>query len=488
MQHVSAARENLFRAVGVFMTQVDAVNRLETESIGKLLLSYSLPAIVSMIIVSLYNICSSIFIGHGVGPLAITGLAVTFPFFNLLLAVCMLVAIGGATVCSIELGAKNSERAAQVLGHDVILSLIFAVVFAALALIFIDPILRLFGASDETLPYARDYMRIILWGAPIGNLMVALSHLMRASGSPTKSMLIQLLSVGSNIALTPLFIFVLDWGIKGAGIATVLSQVLALVFLLIHFFDKRNVVHFKRGIFRLNASVVKAMMSIGLSPFLMNMCACLIVMVINVRLQEYGGDLAIGAYGIVNRLLMLYAMTIIGLSQGMQPLVGYNYGAKRMDRVHRTLFYGLIAATVVTSIGTLSSQLVPAFLAGLFTDHQGLLDLSVNGMRICTAAFFLVGSQIVIAGYFQSMGRASVAILLSLSRQLLFLLPGLIFLPRFFGLDGIWMSLPVADVVASIGSIFVLWYTIWHSPVTFGGGRSGGKVEVQDASSTQATR
>ena len=449
------------------MTGPVAVNRLETEPVWRLLLDYSLPAIVSMTVVSLYNIFSSIFIGHGVGALAISGLAVTFPFMNLVLAVCLLVAIGGATVCSIELGAKRLGRAAQVLGHNVVLSLALAVVFATLSLIFLDPILILFGASPETLPYARDYMEIILWGAPVGNLMIAFSHLMRATGFPTKSMLVQLASVGSNIALTPLFIFVFGWGIKGAGLATVLSQLIGLAMLLPHFFDKSQPVHFQRGIFRLDYSVVKALVSVGLSPFLINLCACLIVMVINMGVKTYGGDLAIGAYGIINRLLMLFVMVIFGIAQGMQPIVGYNYGAQRLDRVRTTLYYGIFAATAVALTGSLASQLFPAFLAGLFTDHPELIALAVNGLRICTAAFFLVGSQIVITIFFQSMGRASIAIFLSLSRQLLFLLPGLIFLPRFFGIDGIWISLPIADVTAAFVTISILRYSLRHPPMRY---------------------
>lgn len=447
------------------MPQPNETRRLETDPIGKLLLAYSCPAIVSMVTVSLYNIFSSIFIGRGVGELAITGLAVTFPFMNLVLAVCMLVAIGGATVCSIELGAGNPERAAQVLGHNVILSLVFAVALAAVSLTFLDPILRLFGASDNTIGYARDYMRIILWGAPVGNLMLAFSHFLRASGYPTKSMVISLSSVGFNLALTPLFIFVFDMGIKGAGYATVLSQVFALAPLILHFRNPESAVHFKPGIFRLRRAVVKAILYIGLSPFLMNVSGCLIIMVINVSLYRHGGDLAIGAYGIANRLLMLFAMTIMGLTQGMQPLVGYNYGAKRLDRVQRTLKLGIIAGTAVTACGFLAGQFFPAALARLFTDHPDLIVMSANGLRLCTAMFFLVGSQIVIAGYFQSMGRASIAIFLSLSRQLLFLLPGLLLLPGYYGLDGVWISLPIADAVAALISIRILWRSYRSTPM-----------------------
>ena len=433
-----------------------ALGRLETEPIGRLLAEYAFPAIGSMVIISLYNIFSSIFIGHGVGALALSGLAVTFPFMILVLGVCMWTAIGGATVCSIELGAGNPERAAQVLGHNVTLTLLFATASAIIGLIFLDPILFLFGASEETIGYARDYMRIILWGSPIGNLMLALNHFLRASGYPTKSMLFSLLSVGVNILLTPLFIFVFSLGIEGAGYATVLSQLFGLVLLVCHFCNPSHTVHFKSGIFRIQRSVASSLLSVGLSPFLMNCSACLIVMVINLRMYAYGGDLAIGAYGIVNRLLMLFVMVLMGLNQGMQPLIGYNFGAKRMERVRQTLVLGLVAGTATTTAGFLASQFFPEILARLFTDHPELIHMSATGMRLCTAMFVVVGGQVVIAGYFQSMGRAAIAIFLSLSRQLVFLLPALIFLPRFLGLDGVWISLPLADAVATVVTVFIL--------------------------------
>lgn len=434
----------------------EQTNRLESESIGPLLFKFSLPAIVSMTIVSLYNIISSIFIGQGEGPLAITGLAITFPFMNLVLAVCMMVALGAATVCSIELGAKRPERAALVLGHSVVLSVALAVVFGLPCLFFLDPILRLFGASDATLPYAREYMEIILWGSPIGNAMVALNHLMRASGYPTKSMLVSLCSVGINLILTPVLIFWCHLGIRGAAIATVLSQLAALVGMMFHFCRDRYAVHFRSEAFRLRKPVVKSILAVGLSPFFMNTCACLVVVVINLSMRHYGGDLSIGAYGIANRLLLLFAMIILGLTQGMQPLVGYNFGARRMDRVHLTLRYGVIAATIITSTGFAAFQFFPLPLARMFTTHPELIAAAVNGLHICTALFFLVGSQIVIAAYFQSMGRASVAIFLSLSRQLVFLIPGLLVLPLFFGVDGVWMSLPLADALSFLVTVFIL--------------------------------
>jgi putative MATE family efflux protein len=437
-------------------SQTNAISRLGVEPIGKLLLSYSLPSVVSMAVLSTYNILSSVFIGHGAGAYAITGLAVTYPFLNLIVALGMLTAQGGATVCSISLGAKKQEHAALVLGNSVVLALFFSVLFAIVSLVFLDPILRLFGASADTLPYAREYMEILLWGTPVTVLMMTFVHLMRASGYPIRSMLILVFSVLVNTILTALFIFTFDWGIRGAAIATILSQMAAVVFLLAHFRNKNHPVHFAPGIFTLRAEVAKPILAIGLSPFLMNASACLIVMVTNLSVREYGGDLAIGAYGIIGRLLMLFIMVVIGLTQGMQPIIGYNFGARRMDRVNRTLLYGIIAATLITSSGFIGGQFFSEALARMFTTHEDLISLSARGLSLSAAMFFIVGGQIVIASYFQFMGRASIAIFLSLARQLLFLLPGLIILPRFFGLDGVWISLPIADVVSAILCVVML--------------------------------
>lgn len=432
-----------------------AVNELETESIGKLLVRFSLPAIVSMTVVSLYNIISSIFIGQSEGPLAITGLAITFPFMNLALAVCLMVGIGGAIMCSIELGAKHPERAAKTLGITVVLSIVFAIAFAIPCLVFIDPILRVFGASDATLPYARDYMEIILICAPIGNVMISLMHFMRASGYPMRSMAVNLFSVAVNIVFTPLFIFSFGWGIRGAALATVLAQAATLAVMMLHYCSKNSAVHFKPGIWRVRLGIAKPMLAVGLAPCLMNACACLVIVVINLSLGHYGGDLSIGAYGIANRLLMLFAMVIFGINQGMQPLIGYNYGARRMDRVRLTLKYGIIAGTVITSSGFLAFQFTPEPLVRLFTTHPELIEKAAQGLRLCTMVFFLVGAQIVIAAYFQSMGRASMAIFLSLSRQLLFLIPAMLVLPHFLGVIGVWLSLPIADVMAFVVTVLM---------------------------------
>lgn len=442
---------------------------LESAGIGKLLLEYSLPAIIGMTVTSLYNIIDSIYIGHGVGALAISGLAISFPLMNLIMAICLLVAVGGSTVCSIELGRGNPQKAALVMGNVLVLGLIFGVAFGAGCLLFLDPILILFGASAETLPYARDFMRVLLMGLPIGYTMLGLNNVMRASGYPQKAMLTALLSVGVNVIVAPLFIFVFHWGIRGAALATVLSQCAALIWIFAHFRRQESLVHFQAGIYRLRASIMKAVLSIGLSPFLMNVCACVVVIIINLSLYRYGGDMAIGAYGIVNRVLMLFVMVVMGLTQGMQPIIGYNFGARKPLRVRKTLVYGVAAGAAVTTLGFLAFQLSPRPLARMFTDSAELVKLSVDGLRLCGAAFFLVGGQIVISAFFQSIGMASVAIFLSLARQLLFLIPGLILLPMAFGLDGVWLSMPVADSLSFIVAAAVLWRS-WRNEVNPCGG------------------
>ena len=309
---------------------------LGTERIGKLLLQYSIPAIIGMTITSLYNIIDSIFIGHGVGAMGIAGLAITFPLMNLVVAFCTLVSAGGSTISSIRLGQKDLDGATEVLGNTLMFCLINAVVFGGLAFLFLDEILRFFGASQDTLPYARDFMQIILAGTPITYTMIGLNNIMRATGYPRKAMLSSMLTVGCNIILAPVFIFWLGWGIRGAATATILSQFAGMIWVLSHFMQEKSYIRFKKGIFKLRKRIVENIFSIGMSPFLMNVCASAIVIIFNKSLLLYGGDLAIGAYGILNRLLMLFVMVIMGLTMGMQPIVGYNHGAHKFGRVKQT--------------------------------------------------------------------------------------------------------------------------------------------------------
>ncbi len=428
---------------------------LENQPVGRLLFSYSLPAIAGMVVFSLYNIIDSIFIGHGVGALAISGLAVAFPVMNLTFAFGMLVGVGGASICSIRMGEKNIDGARLALGSVLVLSLITGFISGLLCLAVLEPVLRVFGASPETFEYAYDFMRIILLGLPTTYTFFNLNHIMRASGYPNKAMLSAVVTVAFNIFLAPLFIFVLHWGIEGAAIATVLSQCMGLFWVVRHFRNPGSFIHFQPGIYRLQWDMVKSILTIGISPFLMNVCACVVVALINIGLHAHGGDLAIGAYGIINRVLFMFVMIVMGLAQGMQPIVGYNYGAQRFDRVRRALVCGIIAGSGIAAGGLVAAVTFPRAIATMFTDDAALIAIAVNGLLLCTPAFPLVGCQIVITNFFQSIGHAKIAIFLSLTRQLLFLIPSLIIFPRFWGLDGIWLSLPFADVLSFIACIIV---------------------------------
>lgn len=432
---------------------------LGKESIGKLLIQYSVPAIIASVATSLYNIIDSIFIGQGVGPMAISGLAITFPLMNLVIAFCMFIAAGGAAISSIYLGQKDYGRATNVLSNVVKLSFIHSIVFGGLSLLFLDEILYFFGATDATIKYAREFMRIILYGTPISYVFIVLNNLMRATGYPKKAMLSALLSVLVNVVLAPIFIFVLEWGIAGAALATICGQAVSLVWHIYHFKSKSSFVHFDHNHNKFSWSIIKNVYSIGLSPFLMNVCACIVVIFINKALLETGGDngeLAVGAYGIVNRVGMLFVMIVFGITQGMQPILGYNYGANKWDRVKRTLNIGFVVGIIVTTIGLIVAELIPSQIASLFATDAILIDISTTGFRISFMFFAVIGGQIVIQNFFQSIGKPMISIFLSLTRQLLFLIPTLLIFPRIWGVKGVWTSLAISDLLAFIVAIITL--------------------------------
>lgn len=426
--------------------------------IKKLLAQYSLPAIIGMVVTSFYHIVDSIFIGHGIGAIALSGMAVTFPIMNIVVAFSTLIGVGGATLTSIRLGEKDEENARNILGHVAIVNTVNGTVLAVVTLIFLDPVLRLFGASETLLPYARDFLSVYMLGLPIGFVFIGLNNIMRVSGYPQKAMLSSFLTVAVNIVLAPIFIFVLDCGMKGVALATVLSQLVGLIWVLSYFFNKSNHIHFDRKGFKLSSKTVLNMMAIGVSPFLMNLTSSLVVSIINFGLMEHGGDLAVGAYGIINRILFLFGMIVIGLTMGMQPIVGYNYGAKQIDRSFKALRYTIVVGVLIMTFGLLISQLFPGIIMGMFTTDAELLGISTRGLRITTVLFPVIAVQMVISNFFQSVGKAKIAIFLSLTRQLIFLIPFLIFLPRYFGLDGVFMSMPVADLIAFFVTILTFAY------------------------------
>ena len=406
---------------------------LGTENIGKLLMQYAVPAIIAMTASSLYNMVDSIFIGHGVGTMAISGLALTFPLMNLAAAFGSLVGVGAATLISVKLGQKDYDTAQRVLGNVFVLNILLGVAFTVIVMAFLDPILYFFGGSDETVGYARDYMYIILLGNTITHLYLGLNAVLRSSGHPQKAMYATIATVIINTILDPVFIYGFGWGIRGAAIATIVAQIISLMWQLWIFSSKEELLHFHRGIFRLKRKIVFDSLAIGMSPFLMNMAACFIVILINQGLKKYGGDLAIGAFGIVNRLVFIIVMIVMGLNQGMQPIAGYNFGAKQYERVTKTLKLTIIYATGVTTFGFIIGMLFSDTVVGIFTSDAELIELSAKGLRIVVMFFPIIGFQMVTANFFQSIGMASKAIFLSLTRQMVVLLPCLLILPRFFG-------------------------------------------------------
>ncbi len=433
-----------------------ATLELGSKPVGSLLVQYALPAIVAMTASSLYNMVDSIFIGQGVGALAISGLALTFPFMNLAAAFGAAVGVGASTCISVRLGQKDYAAAENVLGNTVTLNLIIGVMFSIVSLLFLDPILYFFGASPQTLPYARDYMIVILAGNVFSHMYFAMNAVLRAAGKPRQAMFATMFTVVMNTILAPIFIYPLQLGIRGAAYATIIAQLMALCWQMRLFSNKNELLHLKRGIYRLKRRIVGDIIGIGMSPFAMNVCACIVVIFINNSLQQHGGDMAVGAYGIANKICFIFVMVTMGINQGMQPIAGYNYGAMRFDRLMKVVKYATIAGTVVTTAGFLVAQLLPGPCARLFTTDKTLIDMSITGIRIEMLAFPIVGYQMVITSFFQSIGKAKVSMFLSLSRQLIFLLPLLFVLSRLYGVDGVWWSMPISDFVAAVVTFVIM--------------------------------
>ena len=429
---------------------------LGTERIGKLLKQYALPAIIAQTAASLYNMVDSIFIGQGVGPLAISGLAVTFPLMNLSTAFGTLVGAGAATMLSVLLGQKNYKAANKVLGSVVGLNILIGFIFMAVALVFIDPILYFFGASENTLPYAKEYIRIILYGNIITHLYFGLNAAMRSSGNPKKAMGLTIFTVIFNTILDPIFIFVFDMGIAGAAWATVIAQTAAMCVVLHHFSNRSRPFHFDRSMLKIDLRVAKDSLAIGMGPFLMNAAACLVTLFINQQLRRYSGDLGIGAYGICNRFIFMFIMICMGLNQGMQPIAGYNYGARKYSRVKEVFWRTAAMGTAMTTICFIIGVFIPEIAVGIFTHDEELVALSAKALRILTIAFPIVGFQMIATNFFQSLGMVKKSIILSLSRQILFLLPLLYALPLMLDADGVWISYPISDTLATILTIFML--------------------------------
>ena len=436
-----------------------ATLELGTKPVGQLLMQYALPAIVAMTASSFYNIIDRAFIGQVVGPEAIAGLGITFPFMNLSAAFGAAVGVGASTCISVKLGQRDYKTAQYLLGNTVTLNLIIGFLFMAVCLVFLDPILRFFGASDVTLPYAREFMIVILLGNIITHMYFGMNAVLRAAGKPRHAMYATLFTVGMNIFLVIAFVWWFRWGIRGAALATVTSQTMALCWQMWVFSDKRELLHLRKGIYKLKINLVKNIISIGISPFLMNATSCVIVIVMNNQFVRYGGDMAVGAYSIANSVVMVLFMFVMGMIQGMQPIVGYNYGAEHFDRMFRCLWLTIATATTILLIGWTVSMLFPEQIARVFTTDSTLIDIAARGIKLNMIVFFVVGAQAVITNFSQCIGKVKISIFLSLSRQLILLLPMAYIFPFFWGLDGVWYSMAASDFGSFSMTIPLLfWY------------------------------
>ncbi len=444
--------------MAVIPNSVDA--KLGTSKVSKLLWEYSIPAIVGTMLSSLYNIIDRMYIGLGVGPMAISGLALTFPFMNFLSAFGMLVGAGASARISIRLGENDVNRAERVLGNALTLTFLVSAIIITFSMVFLDDILVLFGGSENTLKYAREFMAIIIPGSILSALLFGFNSIMRAAGYPKKAMITMIISAVINISLVPVFIFVFNMGIAGAAHATNIAFFVGMIWVMSHFFNKKTNIRIHRKNLKLDKQIVKSILNIGMSPFSMMIASSITVMIMNKALITYGGDLAVGALGIQNGISTIFVMIIIGLNQGAQPILGYNYGARNYDRMFATLKNAAVAATIVASVGFIMGMFFPYQLVGLFTTDEELRQLSVRAIRISIMIFPLVGSQIVFTNFFQSIGKAKISMFLSLARQVLFLIPCLYILPPFFDLDGVWAAMPTSDILSVVVTTCTLIYFI----------------------------
>ena len=431
---------------------------LGTAPVHKLLWKYALPAIIAMTATSLYNIVDSIYIGHGCGALALGALTVAKPFMDICAAFGSLVGVGASSLLAIYLGEKDYDRANRVLGNVIVMNIILSSLVMVLGLIWLDPILFAFGASEDTLLYAHEYMEIILYGNILTHIYFGLNAMLRSAGHPRFSMAATIVAVTVNIILDPIFIFGLDMGVRGAALATVISQAVAVVWQLTKFMDKGELVRFHRGIWRLNKHITFRALAIGMSPFLYNIAHCFVVIIINNQLKAFGGDMAIASYGVINRLTYVFAMMVMGLNQGMQPIAGYNYGAKHYDRMLKSFYLTCLYATGVMAIVFILGECFPELITKMFTHDPLLIDLTVRPMRIICSTMLIIGFQMVTGNLFTSIGKAGKAIFLSLTRQVIYLIPLALILPRVFmdPLDGVWWSIPVSDTLSAVTAVIVL--------------------------------
>jgi len=425
-------------------------------------MKYALPGIIAMTATSLYNMVDSIFIGHGVGAMALSGLTVAKPFMDICAAFGSLVGVGASSLVAIKLGEKDYRSANDVLANVILLNVLLGALVMVVGLYWLDPILYAFGASDVTIAYAHDYMEVILWANILTHIYYGLNSMLRSIGHPKVAMYSTIVAVVANIILDPIFIFALDMGVRGAALATVLSQAIAVVGQLVIFLNPKEVIYFHRGIWRLKRDITMRALGIGTAPFLMHLAACFVVIVLNNQLKRYGGDMAIATFGMTNRFMFFFSMIVMGLNQGMQPIVGYNYGAKLYDRMIRALKLTAMCATCVMGLLWLFGLIWPEGFIRLFTHDEVLIVQSIMPARVMLCTMVMVGFPMVVGNFYTSIGMSSKAILLSLTRQVIFLIPCILLLPILFQtlqltpILGVWWSLPICDAMAAILAAIIL--------------------------------
>jgi len=442
---------------------MDRSKQLGEEKISKLLLKFSIPAIVGMLVNALYNVVDRIFIGNGVGSLGIAGLTVGFPFMLVSMAFSMLIGLGANSLISIRLGEQKKQESELILGNAMVLLIVVALIISAIGLIFLEPLLRIFGASEAVLPYAKDYMSIILWGNVAQSVGFGMNNFIRAEGSPRIAMFTMLIGAILNTILDPIFIFIFGWGVKGAAIATVMSHIASASWVLYHFLGGNSNLRVRKENLKLNMQIIRRIIALGMAPFLMQLAASLLNAIINKSLTFYGGDIAVSGMGVVSSISTLILMPIFGINQGVQPIIGYNYGACKFDRVKTALKLGIAAASTITVLGFIMTRLFPVGLVSLFGKKDpALIAFGARALKIFLIFLPIIGFQIVSSNYFQAVGKPRHSAFLSLSRQVLILIPALLILPKFFGLTGMLMAGPAADLISSIITGIFLYIELRH--------------------------
>ena len=441
-------------------TDNQRLRELATGKIGRLLWHYSIPAVTGMVVMSLYNVIDRIFIGQGVGPEAIAGLAITFPVMNIATALGVLIGAGASARVSILLGAGNKRSAERILGNALVLTIVIGIIYIGIFASVLTPMLRAFGASDATLPYAYDFIFHLLPGLMLSNIAFGLNNVMRASGYPVRAMMTNLIGAGANLVLAPIFLFGFGWGIKGAAIATDISMGISAIFVLAHFFDRRTPLRFRHGIYGLQVSSVVGILSIGAAPCLVNLAGSMINVIVNRNLVAYGSDMAVAAAGIFTTYTTLIIMVVLGICLGMQPIVGYNYGARQYGRLRHVLWLAVGWSTLFVTAGCAFGLLCPQLIARAFTTDENLISITAGAFSTAMLSFWQVGFQIVATNFFQSLGYAGKSIIMSLSRQVIFLIPLLYIMPRYMGLNGIWAAYPMSDTMATMVAAVLVWWQL----------------------------